>query len=65
MPKYGVLLLPLVLWGQGETTSAIVGTVVDPSGEAVAGAKVTAIGTEDGLKRTVQTDGGGASVSRN
>ena len=44
---------------QGETTSAIVGTVVDPSGAAIAGATVTIIGTETGSKRSVKTDAAG------
>jgi hypothetical protein len=32
---------------QGETTSAIVGTVADPSGAAIAGATVTIVGTDN------------------
>src|SRR5271165_19879 len=42
--------------GQGETTSAIVGSVVDPTGSAIAGAKVTITSTENGLRRSVNTD---------
>jgi hypothetical protein len=45
--------------GQGETTSAIVGSVVDPAGAAIAGAKVTVTGTDNGLKRSVNTDDAG------
>jgi hypothetical protein len=45
--------------GQGETTSAIVGSVVDPAGAAIAGARVTVTGTENGLKRSVNTDDAG------
>ena len=44
---------------QGETTSAIVGTVVDPSGAALPGAAVTIINTETGLKRNAMTDDAG------
>ena len=47
------------LRAQGETTSAIVGTVVDPSGAALAGATVTIVGTETGSKRSAKTDGAG------
>jgi hypothetical protein len=45
--------------GQGETTSAIVGSVVDPAGAAIAGAKVTVTSTDNGLKRSVNTDDSG------
>src|SRR5579863_4242932 len=44
---------------QGETTSAIVGTVADPSGAAIAGATVTIIGTETGSKRSAKSDDAG------
>ena len=44
---------------QGETTSAIVGTVLDPSEAALADATVTIISTETGFKRSVRTDDGG------
>jgi Carboxypeptidase regulatory-like domain len=44
---------------QGETTSAIVGTVVDPSGAAIAGATVTIVGTETGSHRSAKTDDAG------
>jgi hypothetical protein len=45
----------LSLWGQGETTSAIVGSVADVSGAAIDGAMVTIISTDNGLKRSVET----------
>ncbi len=44
---------------QGETTSAIVGTVSDPSEAAIAGAAVTIVGTETGSKRSAKTDDAG------
>lgn len=66
MFRYNSLLLTFLmsvgttlLMGQGETTSAIVGTVADPSGAAVAHASVTATSTENGWKRTTPTDDAG------
>ena len=50
------VLSPDSLWAQGETTSAIVGSVSDPTGAAIAGAKVTITSTDNGLKRSVKTD---------
>jgi hypothetical protein len=44
---------------QGETTSAIVGSVTDPSGAAITGATVTVTNAENGLKRSVKTDESG------
>ncbi len=44
---------------QGETTSAIVGSVTDPSGAAIPGVTVTATNREDGLQRSVKTDESG------
>ena len=44
---------------QGETTSAIVGSVTDPAGAAVPGATVTITNIEDGLKRFVKTGDSG------
>jgi hypothetical protein len=41
---------------QGETTSAIVGSVADPTGAAIPGATVTVTNIENGLKRSVKTD---------
>src|SRR5580658_9451925 len=45
--------------GQGETTSAIVGSVVDPTGAAISGVIVTVANVENGLKRSVKTDDSG------
>ena len=45
--------------GQGETTSAIVGSVTDPAGAAIPGATVTVANIENGLKRSVTTDDSG------
>jgi len=68
MPKYWrrhlaflvlVLALRVSAMAQGETTSAIVGTVTDPSGAAVPSATVTLTSSENGLKRSVKTDDGG------
>jgi hypothetical protein len=44
------------VWAQGETTSALVGQVSDPSNAAIANATVTIINKGSGLKRMVQTD---------
>src|SRR5580704_9732779 len=44
---------------QGETTSAIVGQVTDPSGAAAPGADVTVTNTETGATRNVHTDSDG------
>src|ERR1700690_1121125 len=44
---------------QGETTSAIVGTVVDPSGAALPSATVTIVETETGSRRSAKTDDAG------
>ncbi|MGI8961743.1 MAG: carboxypeptidase-like regulatory domain-containing protein [Bryobacteraceae bacterium] len=44
---------------QGETTSAIVGSVTDPTGEAIRGASVAVISVETGLKRSMKTDDSG------
>src|ERR1035438_3387415 len=44
---------------QGETTSAIVGAVTDPTGAAIADATVSATNIEDGLKRSVKKDDSG------
>src|SRR5260370_29337782 len=50
---------PDALWAQGETTSAVVGSVSDPTGAAIAGAKVTIRSTDSGLSRSVKTDNAG------
>jgi hypothetical protein len=47
---------PERLLAQGETTSAIVGTVLDPSGAALPRATVTVINAETGSKRSAMTD---------
>jgi len=67
MAKYGTTLALLVLvcampipaLAQGETTSAIVGSVTDPTGAAIPGATVTVTGAENGLKRSAKTDDSG------
>jgi hypothetical protein len=65
MPKIWLLLVFLILiWrvvalGQGETTSAILGTVTDPTGAAISGATVTVTNVENGLRRSVKTDDAG------
>ncbi len=46
-------------WGQGETTSAVAGSVTDPAGAAIPGVTVTITSSENGLKRTVRTDEAG------
>jgi hypothetical protein len=50
---------PERLAAQGETTSAIVGAVADPSGAAVANATVTIVSAETGWKLSAKTDGAG------
>ena len=47
------------LFAQGETTSAIAGTVSDPAGRAIADATVTLVSTDAGSKRLVKTDNAG------
>ena len=61
MPKLIALSLAsaVLLFAQGETTSAVVGSVSDSSGAAIAGATVTISGLETGLKRTAKTDSSG------
>jgi hypothetical protein len=44
---------------QGETTSAIVGSVTDPTGAAIPAATVTVTNIENGLKRSLKTDDAG------
>jgi hypothetical protein len=55
----GTFLAPYTSFAQGETTSAIVGQVSDASGAAVAGATVTILDKETGLKRSATTDPSG------
>jgi outer membrane receptor protein involved in Fe transport len=52
-----LLVLVLAAAGFGQTTASIKGTVTDPSGAAVVGAKVTVKGV--GIDRTTQTNGSG------
>lgn len=63
MPPLALLVSTLAMrvpaLAQGETTSAIVGSVTDPSGAALPGATVTATNVENGLKRSVKTDDSG------
>jgi Carboxypeptidase regulatory-like domain len=54
-----VTFLPEVAFSQGETTSAIVGQVSDPSGAAVAGATVSVTNNETASKRSAKTDASG------
>ena len=54
-----VLLIPSIAFAQGETTSAIVGQVIDASGAAVPGATVTITSPTTGLQRSLKTDDGG------
>jgi hypothetical protein len=53
------LAAPVPVLAQGETTSAIVGSVTDPTGAAISGATVTVTSAENGLKRSVETDESG------
>ncbi len=59
VPLSCLALLTASLWGQGETTSAIVGTVTDRTGAAIAGATVTIVNTDNGSKRSLRTDADG------
>jgi hypothetical protein len=52
-------MMPIAALAQGETTSAIVGSVTDPMGAAISGASVTVTNAENGLKRFVKTDDAG------
>src|ERR1700738_4004381 len=51
--------MPVRLRAQGETTSAITGQVIDASSAAIAGATVTIVSTDNGLKRSMKTDDAG------
>ncbi len=53
------IVFPPALFGQGETTSAITGTVRDPSDRAIAGASVAVVSNESGARRNSVTDGEG------
>ena len=52
-----VLLRPLPIWAQ--STGAIVGTVTDPSGAVIPGAKVTATRVDTGVSQSTVTGGTG------
>ncbi len=54
-----LLFFPVLLPAQGETTSAIAGSVRDATGAAMAGAGVTIAGADTGLIRSVATDQAG------
>ncbi len=53
------VFLTALLWGQGETTSAIGGSVTDITGAAIPGARVTLTSVDNGMKRTVRADDNG------
>jgi hypothetical protein len=62
MPKYAVwslLILPQLAAGQGETTSAVEGQVLDQAGAGIAGAAVTIHSADNGLTRSLHTDDAG------
>ncbi len=64
MPKLlgiavSILVLRALAMAQGETTSAIVGSVLDSTGGAIPGAAVTVTNIENGLRRSVKTDDSG------
>jgi hypothetical protein len=48
---------PIKISAQGETTSAIVGQVTDATAAAISGATVTVTNRENGLQRSLKTDG--------
>ena len=54
-----LLAAGLLARAQGETTSAIVGTVVDPTGAALVGATVTVTSADNGVMRSATTDSAG------
>src|SRR3984957_1238060 len=53
------LALRIPAMAQGETTSAIVGSVSDQTGAAIPGAAVTVTSSENGMRRFVKTDDSG------
>jgi Carboxypeptidase regulatory-like domain len=62
VPNCRLILFFMVLvqcFGQGETTSAIVGSVSDPQGAAISGATVTITSTDNGMARSARTDDAG------
>src|SRR5271157_2435448 len=54
-----IALVPSEGWAQGETTSAIVGQVVDATNLPILGANVTITSRETALTRSVKTDAAG------
>ena len=54
-----IILVSSWAWGQGETTSAILGQVTDSTSAAVPGATVTVVNRDTGLTRAAKTDEGG------
>ena len=54
-----VLLLANTMSRAQVTQGSLVGTVMDASGSAIAGANVTLLNTEEGVVRTTQTNGNG------
>ena len=58
-----ILLLPRVIWAQA--TGSIVGTVTDPSGAVLPGAKVTATRIDTGVSRSTVTSGAGTYIIPN
>jgi hypothetical protein len=54
-----VSVVSIPAWGQGETTSAIVGQVTDSSKAVVTSATVTVVNRDTGLKRSARTDDAG------
>jgi hypothetical protein len=57
MPKSVLVVICLRLaYGQGETTSAIAGRVTDVTGAPIAQAIVQLSGTDNGIKRSTETD---------
>src|SRR6202158_2746420 len=54
-----MLAIRAVALAQGQTPSAIVGSVTDPTGAAIPGATVTVANEKNGLKRSVKTDDSG------
>ena len=67
MPKLSPVLVLLacflsvrtIIRAQGETTSAIVGSVSDPTGAAIPGALVTITSRDNGVQRSAKTDSDG------
>src|SRR5580704_1005953 len=63
MPNFKMAALAafsiIPLWSQGETTSAIAGSVTDATGAAIRAARVTLTSIDNGMKRTVKSDDDG------